>query len=97
MGSDGMTLDLIYKQTTSENIKCKLCKGRVDGENGYIKINMDFKIYDGWYSSSLQEKKIVICMKCFNKWLNGITEGEKTKKEDYKKLVRTRILRGLKS
>ncbi len=85
-------LDILFKQTTSEKIKCKMCRKSVVGEEGYIKIN----IYNnGWDWKNL-ERQIVICNECFKEWLDGITTATAKKKESYNKLVKTKILKSLK-
>ncbi len=88
-----INLDIVFKQTTSERIKCRFCRKSVDGEDGYIKINIDN--FDGsWYSN--YTKRLVICNKCFKEYLDKITTATEKKKESYNKLVKTKILRSLK-
>lgn len=89
-----LDLDIIFKQTTSERVKCKFCSSSVDGEDGYIKINF-YSVDYGYYGKSV-EKRIVVCNKCFYEWMGNITKAKKNKKKSYNKMVKTKILRSLK-
>lgn len=82
-------IDILLKQTTSKNVKCRACKSNVDGEDGYIKINMIT------YSWNNRDKKIVLCHKCFNEFISGIEMAKKNKEKSYNKLVKTKILENL--
>lgn len=86
-------LDILFKQTTSERIKCKICCGRVDGEDGYIKINF-YNFGVGWYSGNT-DRRIVICNKCFKEWTDKITTARDKGGESYNKMVKTKILKSL--
>lgn len=90
-----MAINVLFKQTTSEKIKCRKCRRSVEGKDGYIKINLNFYMIMGWSRRAWKEKKIAVCMGCFRKWSNGIIDGEKNKEETYNKLVKTKILKGL--
>ncbi len=85
-------LDISFKQTTSDIIKCKFCRKSVVGEEGYIKINL----YDWGIDWKRYEKRIVLCNECFKEYLDNITTATAKKKESYNKLVKTKILRSLK-
>lgn len=87
-----MDLDILFKQTTSERVKCRVCSNSVKGEEGYIKINLSNMGYYGRWT----EKRIVICMDCFKGYLDNITKAKENKSEAYRKRVRMRILKGLK-
>jgi len=84
-------LDIKFKQTTSDRIMCRICKNKVNGEDGYIKINLSSQ--NNYWNYS--EKRIPICNDCFNKFLNKITIAKANKKESYKKLVKTKIIKSL--
>lgn len=92
----GIDLDILFKQTTSERIKCKICSSRVNGEDGYIKINFNDSERSGWYNATAIRKKIVVCNKCFKKWTDKIATARGKKDESYNKMVKTKILKSLK-
>ncbi len=84
-------VDIVFRQTTSQNLKCKFCRTSVEGEDGYIKIN----IYSGkWYN--YVEKYLIICKECFKHRTDRILVDMEKRKESYNKLVKTKILRSLK-
>lgn len=88
-----LDLDISFKQTTSENIKCRICRESVNGQDGYIKVNLyDFGDSSHWSV----DRKIVVCNKCFQEWLDNITTAKGKQKESYNKLVKTKILKSLK-
>jgi len=89
-----LDLDIVFKQTTSDRIKCKFCSKSVNGENGYIKINLHS--WGNGYYGRHTEKRIVVCNACFKEWLDKITIATKNLKESYDKLVKTKILKSLK-
>lgn len=89
-----LNLDIVFKQTTSKRIKCKFCTSFVEGEKGYIKINLSYKNTNLW--GSYQEKRIPLCHTCFKKWMDKIATATENKKESYNKLVKTKILKSLK-
>ncbi len=86
-----LDLDIAFKQTTSENIRCKFCSKSVEGEDGYIKLNLEYRS-GRW----INYKRIVACNFCFQKWIDKVTTATANKKERYNKLVKTKILKSLK-
>ena len=86
------SIDILFKQTTSERIKCKFCSSTVDGEDGYIKININL-VYARWGATS--DRRIVICNNCFKHLTDRITKAKENKKESYNKLVKTKVLKSL--
>ena len=85
-------LDILFKQTTSENVKCKFCRKSLNGADGYIKMTVYAKQDRMWGAI---EKRVAICNKCFKRWLDGITIASENKEEAYKKLVKNKILKSL--
>ncbi len=87
-----LDLDIVFRQTTSERIKCKICEKSVNGEDGYIKICSYNN--NGW--GNYIGKRRVICPNCFKVWMNNIATATDKKKESYNKLVKTKIIKSLK-
>jgi len=83
-------VEILFKQTTSKKIKCKKCRCSVDGENGYIKINLNFR---NWKKTDV---RVAICMDCWGKFFNGIEKAKLNKTKTYGKLVKLGILKKLK-
>ncbi len=85
-------IDIVFKQTTSERIKCKFCSKSVEGEDGYIKINS----YNDNTWCNYIERYLVICKECFKHRTDEIATATEDKKASYNKMVKIKILKSLK-
>jgi hypothetical protein len=79
-----------YKLTTAENFKCHICDCLINGKEGYIRIPLS-------YSRSYNSENAVfkICMNCWDNMCKQTEEKRKTRVEDYKLMLRKRMIMGL--
>jgi len=74
--------------TTSQKIKCNICKNKLYGKKGFIKIStLTFYGNKAWYG---------YCLGCFQKILDNIEEDKKTIDEKFIKRLKQRTLQSLK-
>lgn len=84
-------IDILFKQTVSKNIRCKLCGCRLDGECGYVKISIKKRLR-AWIEDA---HRTALCHECFNAKLSYLRESQKGREESYKKLIKKKILEKL--
>jgi len=85
-------IDIKFKVTTSKILKCSNCKRLLEGKKGFIKIIYPKK--REW--DLLSNAHLYLCPICWERFMKDIKDGKKTRIKDYKKLLRKRILMGLK-
>ena len=83
-------VEILFKQTTSKRIKCKKCRCSVDGEDGYIKIHLNYRKWDK------ADNRVAICMDCWWKFFEEIEKEKVNKTKTYGELVKLGILKKLK-
>lgn len=84
-----VNIDISFKQTTSNWVKCRKCGDSVCGEDGYMKINFSF----GKWTAI--DKRIVFCMDCWGEYFEEIEKAKINKTKTYENLVKLGILKGL--
>ncbi len=82
-----------YKITTTDKLKCHRCKKAIDGKEGYIKITT--KRERGYNQFGGTDGMLRICWGCFEKSLKDIFKNRENREENYNKLLKRRILTGL--
>lgn len=83
-----------YKVTTTDKLKCHKCKKVIDGKEGYIKITT--KRERGYNPLGGHNGMLRICWGCFEKSLENIFKDRKNREKTYDKVLKRRILVGLK-
>ena len=81
-----------YKLSTTNTFKCHKCGEKIEGKEGYLK--MSFERTRGYFPLG-ERSLIIICWKCFDNLTKEVNFKRKTRKEDYDRLLRKRILIGL--
>jgi len=74
-------IDIVFKQTTSNILRCRKCGSSVEGENGYMKMNINF------YKWGKIDIRIIICMDCWNGFLKEIGLKKRKKIKSYEDLT----------
>jgi len=87
-----MKIDKIeFKLTTTDKVICNKCKSPIEGKEGYIKITF------GRERTVYQANNffIKICHRCFEETIKEYFKGRKTRDKNWKRLLKARILTGL--
>ena len=83
-----------YRLTTTDKLICDKCKQLINGKEGYLKIS--FIRERRAYQILTTDFFIKICNNCSEKAIENYQAGRKTRIEDWRKLLKKRILVGLK-
>jgi hypothetical protein len=90
---DKYKISLNYKLTNSKIFKCSICEEKIDGKEGYIKIPLG--LYpNNWVGSNIKGV-FKICWNCWDKQIKEINNARDTRKEDYDKMLKNKILKQL--
>lgn len=82
-----------YKLATTDQLKCHKCGEGIEGKEGYLKFS--FERTRGYFPLG-ERSLLLICWKCFAKLVEEVEVKRKTRKGDYEKLLKQRILMKLK-
>ena len=83
--------EISFKVTTTNKLICHKCKNLINGKEGYVKVVLERE------RSAFQSKDTMsrICWDCFEKDLSEIIKKRKTRVEDWDRLLKRRVLSGL--
>jgi len=88
-----MKIDEIkFRLTTTGKLICNKCKGPIEGKEGYMKISLSRERIVFQADKNLFIK---ICNKCFEETIKEYFKGRKTRDKKWKRLLKARILTGL--
>lgn len=85
--------DIKYHLSTTDKLNCHKCQNEIDGKEGYLK--MSFERTRGYFPLG-ERSMLIICYKCFDSLVKDTEFKRKTRKEDHLKLLKKRMLMGLK-
>lgn len=83
--------EISFKVTTTDKLICHRCKNLINGKEGYVKVIVE-RERTGFGSKEVMSR---ICWNCFQKDLNEISEKRKTREDDWNRLLKRRVLSGL--
>ena len=86
--------EIAFKVTTTDKLACHKCKSIIDGKEGYIRIFVERE--RGYNPFGGKDGVFRICWNCFKISSGEIMKDRENREETYERILKRRILTGLK-